>query len=224
MCGRYTLTDPDPRMLRQRFMLDEKVKIEAEPRFNIAPTDPVLAIRRTPDGSRDAGRLRWGLLPEGFEGGRRPLINARAETITVAKPFRESFEQRRCLIPADGFYEWREDERGKQPLWIALPGNELFAFAGAWAVREDDSGGPIHSCTIITCEPNEAIAPIHNRMPVILPADAEEAWLAPDAGPAELTPFLVPYAGELEMREVNDGVNNVRNDGPELLDPPLKLL
>jgi putative SOS response-associated peptidase YedK len=223
MCGRFTLTDPDPRLLRQRFGLDEKVEIEAEPRFNIAPTDPVLAVRRTEEGKHDAGRLRWGLLPPDFDPGRRPLINARAETIAAAKPFRSSFEERRCLIPADGFFEWREDENGKQPIWIGLPDAELFAFAGIWASREED-GEQVTSCAIVTCAPNETIAPIHDRMPVMLPAESEDAWLAPDADADELTALLAPYGGELELREVSDAVNDVRNDGPEVLEPPLKLL
>ncbi|MDX6632073.1 MAG: hypothetical protein QOG26_78 [Solirubrobacterales bacterium] len=224
MCGRYTLTDPDPRRLRMRFSLDERAEVEAEPRYNIAPTDPVLAIRRDEDGDRDLGRLRWGLLPESFDAGGRPLINARAETIAVAKPFRESFEQRRCLLPADGFYEWRKDENGKQPVWISLPGAELFAFAGIWAMRRGEDGEPLHSCALATCEPNETMRPIHGRMPVILPAGAEAAWLEPGASVAELASLLVPYRGELEVREVSDAVNDVRKDGPELLEPPLRLL
>jgi putative SOS response-associated peptidase YedK len=222
MCGRFTLTDPDPRRLRNRFSLDEKADVEAEPRFNIAPTDPVLAIRRTEEGTRDAGRLRWGLLPPDFDPGKRPLINARAETITKAKPFRSSFEERRCLIPADGFYEWRTDDRGKVPVWISLPDHELFAFAGIWAEIEGEDGKPLYSCAIVTCAPNEAIAPIHDRMPVILPREDEERWIDPMASaPQEL---LRPFEGALDLREVNDGVNNVQNDGPELLDPPLQLL
>jgi putative SOS response-associated peptidase YedK len=224
MCGRFTLTDPDPRQLRQRFSLDEKAELPGEPRFNIAPTDPVLAVRRHEDGAHGAGRLRWGLLPPEFEGGRRPLINARAETIGVAKPFRESFEQRRCLIPADGFYEWRNDEDGKRPIWISLPDGELFAFAGIWAARREEGGETIHSCAIVTTEPNEAIRPIHDRMPVILPADAEDAWLGPDTAPEELKELLAPFSGKLALREVGDDVNDVRKDGPELLEPPLRLV
>jgi putative SOS response-associated peptidase YedK len=224
MCGRFTLTDPDPRQLRQRFSLDERADLDIEPRFNIAPTDPVLAVRNRDDGGRDAGRLRWGLLPEGFDPGKRPLINARAETIGAARPFRDSFEHRRCLIPADGFYEWKSDDRGKRPVWISLPDRELFAFAGIWAIRQDEVGEAVHSCAIVTCEPNDAVRPLHDRMPVILPAEAEAAWISPDAQPAGLAGLLAPYEGQLGLREVSDAVNDVRNDGPELLEPPLQLL
>src|SRR5215207_2401775 len=134
MCGRYTLANPDPKRLRIRFGLDELVQIAEEPRFNIAPTDPVLAIRERAEG-RDLGQLRWGLVPGKWatEAKGRPLINARAETVLKQPAFAESFRERRCLVPADGFYEWRADERGKVPLWFHRPDDELFAFAGIWA-------------------------------------------------------------------------------------------
>src|ERR671924_1572168 len=123
MCGRYTLTDPDPRRLRARFALDESIEIEEEPRYNVAPTDPVLAVRLTKEGQRDLGRLRWGRVPywarEDWKG--PPMINARAERIDDVPVFKEALERRRCLIPADGFYEWRNDDTGKQPIWISLP-------------------------------------------------------------------------------------------------------
>src|SRR5205085_11724215 len=135
MCGRFTLTDPDPRLLRFRFGLSESAEIEQKPRFNVAPTDPVLAIRLGKSGEREPGRLRWGLIPTDAEVGARgrPLINARAETVAVARPFRESFEERRCLVVADGFYEWKASETGKKPVWITRPDRDLFAFAGIWA-------------------------------------------------------------------------------------------
>ena len=227
MCGRFTLTDPDPRLLRTRFSIDESIEIEAERRYNVAPTDPVLAVRLTKDGRRDLGRLRWGFVPyyarEGWKG--PPMINARVERLDEVPVFREALERRRCLIPADGFYEWRKDERGKQPVWLSLPEGELFAFAGLWSrtKREDDTY--LHSCTIVTCEPNETVRPIHDRMPVILPRDEEETWLDPEREPDRLRGLLRPYeAGELEVREVGESVNDVREDGPHLLEPPLKLL
>jgi len=128
MCGRYTLTNPDPARLRARFDILESIEVKDEPRFNIAPTDPVLAVRLL-DQVRDLGRLRWGLVPGRWaeEKGARPLINARAETLARQPAFAESFRERRCLIPADGFYEWLTDERGKRPLWFSRPGGELFA-------------------------------------------------------------------------------------------------
>ncbi len=222
MCGRYTLTDPDPRKLRTRFALGESAKLEPEePRYNIAPTDPVRAVRRQEAGDREAGRLRWGLLPGRWaERSGPPLINARAETLARQPAFAESFRQRRCLIPADGFYEWRKDESGKVPIWLSRPDGELFAFAGIWAsLPARDGSGDVHSCAIVTCEPNRLIRPIHDRMPVVLAADAEAAWLDPGADEDDLLGLLVPAPKDLlVMREVVDTVNTVREDGPHLLD------
>ncbi len=225
MCGRFTLNDTNPTVLRQRFALPESVELDEEPRFNIAPTDPVLAIRRGEDGVRDAGRLRWGLVPGHWATKRsgRPLINARAESITEQPAFRDAFRERRCLIPADGFYEWQLTEDGKQPMWISRADEELYAFAGIWAELERHEE-TIHSCAIVTCAPNELIRPIHDRMPVILALDAEEAWLEPGLDEDELLALLVPFEdAELAAREVSDAVNNVREDGPHLLEPPLRL-
>lgn len=218
MCGRFTLTDPDPRILRMRFDLSESAKIDEKPRFNIAPTDPVLAIRAH-DGSRDVGRLRWGLVPPGATPKKvgRPLINARAETVDSQPAFRGPFRERRCLIPADGFYEWKVTEHGKRPVWVSLPGGELFAFAGLWSRSHDDDGEELTSCTLITTEPSEQMRPIHDRMPVILPREAEATWLAPEADPEQLRELLAPGAEGLEIREVGDSVNDVRDDGPHLV-------
>jgi putative SOS response-associated peptidase YedK len=225
MCGRFTLTEVDPGKLRLRFRVDESAEVDERPRFNIAPTDPVLAVRELAEGRREAGRLRWGLLPGRWaEDSGRPLINARAETLTEQPAFRDAFRVRRCLIPADGFYEWREDEHGKQPVWIHRADSELFAFAGIWAQLGDRNGDQLHSCAIVTCEPNEVVRPIHDRMPVILAPEAEAPWLAPGSSPDELLGLLTPLdAKALSVREVSDAVNDVRQNGPELLEPPLKL-
>jgi len=226
MCGRFTLTDPNPRRLTQRFELDGTFEIDERPRFNIAPTDPVIAIRRTEEAKNQAGRLRWGLVP-GFwaeKKGQRPLINARAESVATQPAFKESFERRRCLIPADGFYEWRRDENGKQPIWFSEPERELFAFAGIWAELRPEGRDPITSCALITCEPNNTMRPIHDRMPVVLDRELEDAWIDPDAGVDDLLEILRPAPeGLLELREVDGAVNNAREDGPHLLDPPMKL-
>ncbi len=223
MCGRYTLTDPDPRRIRARFHLDESAKVEEEARYNIAPTDPVLAVRRRDDGRRDLGRLRWGLVPGRWAERRSgpPLINARAETLESQPAFTEAFRERRCLIPADGFYEWRDDERGKTPIWISLPDGELFAFAGIWAaLPARDGPGELHSCAIVTCDPNGLIRPIHDRMPVVLEPDTEAPWLDPDASEEDLRKLLAPAPEDLLVaREVGDWVNDVREDGPHLIEP-----
>ncbi len=226
MCGRFTLTDPGPARIRARFGLDESPELsdEDQPRYNIAPTDPVLAIRRDEGhGGRELGRLRWGLIPGRWAERRSgsPLINARAETLESQPAFAESFRERRCLIPADGFYEWRDGESGKTPVWISLAGGELFAFAGVWAaLPARDGTGDLHSCAIVTCEPNELIRPLHDRMPVVLARDAEARWLEPGAGAEELASLLVPAPEDLlVLREVGDAVNDVREDGPHLIEP-----
>lgn len=222
MCGRYTLANPDPALLRARFELDESARIDEEPRFNIAPTDPVLAVRRVSEGGeRELGRLRWGLLPGRWaERSGRPLINARAETIASQPAFAESFRRRRCLVPADGFYEWRRDEAGKTPVWVARPDGAPFAFAGVWAELRRDADDPLHSCAIVTRAPNQAMRPIHDRMPVILERERESDWLDPRVPEEELARILAPAeSGSLVIREVGDFVNDVREDGRHLIEP-----
>ena len=228
MCGRYTLTDPDPRILRMRFEVSEKVEIEDQPRFNIAPTDPVLAVRLGREGDRSLGRLRWGLIPHFADPDSfgRLLINARAETLAKSSAFRDAFKWGRCLIPADGFYEWAEtEEEGKQPVWITRPDRELFAFAGLWARAKGKDGSKVHSCAIVTCPPGELVRPIHDRMPVILDRDAEPEWIGEDGDPGRLLALLRP-TDELELTAVSAEVNDVKHDGPDLIkpvEPPLKL-
>jgi putative SOS response-associated peptidase YedK len=207
VCGRYTLTNPDPVKLRQRFLVGESA-MEFEPRFNVAPTDAVPAVRSDDDGARELGRLRWGLVPGRWAEKRsgRPLINARMESLSTQPAFAESFRERRCLIPADGFYEWRADELGKTPCWITR--------------SDGDAGEMLHSCAIVTGPPNDLMRPIHDRMPVILHPGAEEAWLDPELAEADLLDLLVaPESGPLEVREVADLVNDVRNDDARLVEP-----
>jgi putative SOS response-associated peptidase YedK len=224
MCGRYTLTDPDPRLLRFRFGLLETAEVDERPRFNIAPTDPVLAVRRNEADEREPGRLRWGLIPpyEDPDASERLLINARVETVATAPAFRDAFVDHRCLIVADGFYEWLAAETGKRPQWITRPDRSPFAFAGIWSRARRKDGGEVHSCAIVTCPPSGVVAPIHDRMPVILERDAEEAWLDPGAEEEELLALLVPTE-ELVVTEVSEAVNDVREDGPHVLEPPLQL-
>ena len=224
MCGRYTLTDPDPRILRFRFDLSESAEIDGEPRFNVAPTDPVLAVRRSHAGAREPGNLRWGLVPhfadpDSFD---RLLINARAETVDKAPAFRDAFQRSRCLILADGFYEWRATPTGKRPQWITLPQRGPFAFAGLWARSRRQDGSDLHSCTIVTTEPSAEVAPIHDRMPVILGRQDESTWLDPATSAEELRELLRPREG-MDVTEVSDAVSDVRQDGPHLLEPPLQL-
>jgi putative SOS response-associated peptidase YedK len=224
MCGRYTLTNADPARIRARFGIEESAEVpEADPRYNIAPTDPVLAIRRTQSGAREPGRLRWGLVPGRWAERRSgpPLINARAESLPKQPAFAESFRERRCLIPANGFYEWRNDDGGKTPIWLSRPDGELFAFAGVWAElpSREKKSDPLHSCAIVTCDPNGLIRPIHDRMPVVLQPEAETLWLDPDADEADLLRVLAPAPeNALVAREVGDFVNDVRDDGSHLIE------
>jgi len=229
MCGRYTLTDPDPGAIRSRFGLSEGTRIDQRPRFNIAPTSEVLAVRRTPEAEagsevREAGLLRWGLVPSFADPGTfdRLLINARSETVAEKPVFREAFSHGRCLILADGFYEWQKTDTGKRPHFFCLPERKLFAFAGISALARGKDGGTLHSCSLLTCEPSEEVAPIHKRMPVILDPDSEELWLAPETPEDELLGLLAPLDG-LEVRQVSEAVNSSRNEGPELLEPPMNL-
>ena len=224
MCGRYSLTAPDPAQLRARFAVAEAVAVE--PHYNITPGTDVLAVTTDREGRRRFEELRWGLVPSwandtktGFK-----MINARAETLAERPAYRRAFERFRCLIPADGFYEWQQipGERRKQPFHITRAGGELFAFAGLWSVWHRGQPEELRSCTIITAAANSRIAPIHDRMPVILPQEAEALWLARDAPLPELQRLLVGLPPEdMELRPVGPAVNDVRYDGPEcLFDPP----
>ena len=225
MCGRFTLTDPDPRMLRIRFELPDSAEFTEKARYNVAPTDNVLAVRLDREGERELGHLRWGLIPHYADPDKwdRLLINARAETVAEAPAFKHAFNDGfRCLIVADGFYEWKATDKGKQPFWIHRPEREPFAFAGLWARAKGAGDAKLYSCAIVTCPPSELVAPIHDRMPVILDRDAEAGWLDRETGAGELMAMLRPTE-ELELTEVSEAVNSVREDGPHLLEPPLQL-
>lgn len=229
MCGRYTLTNPDPRAIRLRFGLPEEEMIAQPPRFNIAPTSEVLAIRQISGSSsdqtrREVGLLRWGLVPS-FADPRtfdRLLINARSETVATKPVFRGAFEGGRCLIVADGFYEWQKTDTGKRPHFFSLPDRELFAFAGISAQAEYEDGSVLTSCSLLTCDPSREVEPIHKRMPVILRPDDEASWLDPDTPLEDLLGLMQPLPA-LDVREVSEAVNSSRNEGPELLESPMNL-
>ena len=220
MCGRFTLRTPAHR-LAQAFGVDTLPNLR--PRYNIAPTQDIVAVRRT-DDRRDLAMLRWGLIPgwakDATIGSR--LINARAETVAEKPSFRAAFRQRRCLIAADGFYEWQKAGDGpKQPYFIRLKSDEPFAFAGLWERWRDPAGETVESCTLITTEANETLAPIHPRMPVILPTDAYDGWLDHAVDGAEaLLDLLRPYpGGEMIAVPITRRVNNVRNDDAACIEP-----
>ena len=221
MCGRYTLAATDPATLRDRFGLGESIEIR--PRYNVAPTDDVLAVIGGSEG-RHAALLRWGLVPHWADdlasGARR--INARAETVATTPAFRDSFAHRRCLVIADGFYEWEKLPDGaKQPWHITLATGAPFAFAGLWAAWHAPTGETVRTCAIITTAASPVLAPIHDRMPVILDRDDEGRWLDSGAPADVLTGLLRPLPdAAMALRPVSRAVNDARYDGPACLDPP----
>ena len=219
MCGRYSLV-AEIGELAARFEFDAN-GLTQPPRYNIAPTQPVLAVMS--GERRSASLMRWGLIPAGAKsasaGG--PMINARAETVAERPSFRAALRRRRCLVLADGFYEWRRNSAGRQPMRIALASGEPFAFAGLWDTWRDPAGEPVNSCAIITTEANELLRPIHDRMPVILPRELESLWLDHEMQePAVLGGLLTPYpSAAMDSYEVSALVNSHFNDGPEVLRP-----
>ena len=218
MCGRYSLAT-DIEGLADRFDF-RATGLTYQVRFNIAPTQQVLTVIN--DGSENRAQLmKWGLIPFWAKDqsiGNR-MINARAETITQKPVFRQAFQKRRCILIADGFYEWRKEGKTKVPMRIILKSGEPFGFAGLWETWKSPDGEPVRSCTIITTTPNQVMEPIHNRMPVILPDGAEGLWLNPNLrDQSSLQDLLVPYtAGAMEAHEVSALVNSPKNDTPEVL-------
>lgn len=221
MCGRFTLR-ATPAELMQIF----KTLREANwsPRYNISPTQAVAVIRKVQEG-RALSLMRWGLVPTWSKDPKSgpPLINARAETVASKPSFRDSFRKRRCLIPADGFYEWKATgPKTKQPYHISFADGRPFAFAGLWDHWEQGETA-IDSCTIITTAANEQMRTLHERMPVILQPEDYDRWLDPEQkNAAALEALLVPFEPEpLTIRPVSTLVNSPRNDAPECLtDPP----
>jgi putative SOS response-associated peptidase YedK len=218
MCGRFTLT-ASADVLADLFDLVEVP--DWTPRYNIAPTQPVAVVRLQPAGGREFARLRWGLVPSwAKEIAGPPLINARADTVATKPSFRTALRQRRCLVLADGFYEWQKRGKEKQPFSIRLLGDRPFAFAGLWE-RWNGGEQPVESCAIITTEANDLLRPVHERMPVILPPAAYAEWLDPQAHDAQqLTALLRPYAAEdMKAVPVSAWVGNARHDDPRCLEP-----
>ena len=217
MCGRYTLSTPAGR-LAEEFQLDSTVEIP--PSYNIAPTQQVAAVLED-EGGRRLEMLRWGLVPSWADDpdiGAR-MINARSETAPEKPSFRRAFRGRRCLIAADGFYEWKREDGGKQPYYFRMQDGRPFAFAGLWE-SWDKGGGELLTCTILTTRANSVLQGIHDRMPVILPHDAYNAWLDPDADREELGELMIPYPGDdLETYPVSRFVNSPRNNDERCIEP-----
>ncbi len=217
MCSRYFL-DADGNIIAYTFQVPVHDRIRK--RFNIAPTQEAPVIRAGPGGTREVAMLRWGLVPfwaKDLKVGTK-MINARSEGVETKPSFRAAVKERRCVVPATGFFEWQGEPGHKQPFAITLPGQSLFAFAGLWERWKPVEGDPVETFTIVTTDANEAIARIHDRMPVILPMDAIDTWLT--APPDEARTLLKPYAGPVELRMVNKYVSNVNHEGPECLEDP----
>jgi putative SOS response-associated peptidase YedK len=231
VCGRYTLAVGDPALIRERFPVGEQVEIRR--RYNVAPGDDVLAVTTDREGSPRGELLRWGLVPSWAKGPQTGLrmINARVETLSTKPAFRTALQRFRCLIIADGFYEWQRTPAGpKQAFHIAPIDHRPFAFAGLWSIwrppadgagGRQPSDGSIRSCTIVTCPANELIAPLHDRMPVILAPEHEQPWLdaaTPASAVAELLDALP--AERTVVQAVGTAVNDARYDGPDCLARP----
>jgi len=215
MCGRFTLRKPQG-VLVEEFGLTAAP--EMSPRYNVAPTQAIQAVRQTPAGDRELVEMRWGFA--GTADGSNRLINARVETAATKPTFRDAFRSRRCLIPADGFLEWQRAGRRKQPYLIERRDHGLLAMAGLWQ-RWDEGGGPVESCTILTMPANELLRDLHDRMPVILPRSAYEAWLNPElSDPKRLQELIHPYPSEeLTAVPVSPRVNSPENDDARCLEP-----
>ncbi len=219
MCGRYSLI-ADIQELARQFEFDG-TGFENSPRYNVAPTQSVLTV--TNREGRQPEFMRWGLIPSWAKDasiGNR-MINARGETVSQKPSFRNALQRRRCLVLADGFYEWQKVGKGKQPMRIVLKSREPFAFAGLWETWRNPEGETIRSCTIITTEANDLLRPIHERMPVILPRELEEFWLDGDVTEsAALTDVLSPYPDEsMETYQVSPLVNKATNNSADLIVP-----
>jgi putative SOS response-associated peptidase YedK len=224
VCGRYTLATPNPAEVRARFPIGESLEIRR--RYNVAPGDEVLAVTTDREGAPRGELLRWGLVPSWAKAPDTGLkmINARVETVAERPAFRRAFERYRCLILADGFYEWRRVPAGpKQAFHITRADGGLFAFAGLWSIWHGEDDRQLRTCTILTTAANSAIAPLHDRMPVILAPEAEAVWLEHSRPPERLHELLVGLDPErTALRPVGPAVNDARYDGPECLAAPVE--
>ena len=224
MCGRYTLTSQEG-LVQELELATGEPAVPSEwwrPRFNIAPTQPAPIVANR-EGPRQLELARWGLVPPWAEkpGGGPPMINARAETAATARPFRDALARRRCLVPADGFFEWRKDGKLRVPFWIHPSPRRVIAFAGIWERWRGPDGVWLISYCILTTRPSAVVAPLHDRMPVVLPHAAFDRWLDPArvdaASLADL--WAPPPEGDWRATQVSPLVNKPDNDVPACVEP-----
>jgi putative SOS response-associated peptidase YedK len=218
MCGRFSNKSSSEKIKRE-FNVTEVPTVA--PRYNIAPTQNIIAINQEA-GEREAKTFKWGLVPSWAKDtliGAR-LINARSETVTEKPSFREAFKRRRCIIPADGFYEWQRAGGRKQPYYFSMKDGRPFGFAGLWDRWKTPEGGVLETCTILTTGANEKVTVVHERMPVILSPSDYDLWLDEDVRKLELLKELFrPYpSAEMSSYPVSTLVNSIRNDGAELIE------
>jgi len=217
MCGRYSETKLDA-LLKTRFRIRHELE-RLTPRYNVAPGQDAPVILG--GAERRLARFRWGLVPRWASDPSvgNKLINARGESLADKPSFAEAFRKRRCLVPADGFYEWKKTPAGRHPVRYVLKDEELFAFAGLWDAWRRPDGSELFTYTIVTTKPNELVAPVHDRMPVLLRPEDEDLWLDERVDdPARLTPLLSPYpADRMEAYDVSPLLNSVENEGPEVI-------
>lgn len=222
MCGRYTLTVSLEELLLHYSLNPERVPFH-EPRFNISPSQMVMSIIHDGQANR-MGELSWGFIPSWAKEPKNRTINARAETLLEKPAFKIPFLRKRCIIPADSFYEWKTTGTGKQPMRIMLKSEGIFSLAGIYDTWTSPDGHKISSVAIITTEPNEVVAGIHNRMPLILNPEDEAVWLNRSIQkPGVLTPLLRPFSAEnMKAYPVSPKVGSVRNDSPECIEELVK--
>lgn len=221
MCGRFLFTSP-PEAARQLF--DVEITSNFPARYNIAPTQPIAVVRLNEKGAREFALARWGFIPSWAKKdylertGNKPLINARGETVAEKPTFRSAFRRRRCLVPADGFYEWRTEKGVRQPYLISPAAGGLFACAGLWETVIDPDGGEIDTAAIITTEAGADIAELHNREPVVIARTHFARWLDQDERSAcEAQSLIAPQAkGFWSFHQVSRAVNDARNEGETL--------
>jgi len=216
MCGRYSLLAPKKAV--QRLFGCVTSAINFSPRYNIAPSQIAPVVTRHNDGAQNLKLMRWGLAPSWSTStnNRYSLFNARVETVATKRTYRDAYRERRCLVPADGFYEWKKQGNIKEPYRISLTNKKIFAFAGLWERRDNGATSPIDSFTILTTSANSLISPIHARMPVILPTEAQTDWLSG----SELEPLLSPYPAEnMTTYPLDPYVNDARHDDLKCLSP-----